>query len=100
MKTCGQLVYRNVKPFLEASLLFCVYCCLLIFVTFMTSYEMSSHDSTQPVPLSAADKKRFEELFQKLDKNRDGKIEARELAESLKALQGIRATDVDKQAQV
>jgi len=59
---------------------------------------MSSAGSTQPAPLSAADHKRFEELFQKLDKNRDGKIEARELAESLKALHGI--TDVDKHAQV
>jgi len=59
---------------------------------------MSSHGGAQPVVLSAADKKRFEELFQKLDKNRDGKIEAKELAESLKALHGI--TDVDKHAQV
>ena len=59
---------------------------------------MSSAGSTQPAPLSAADQKRFEELFQKLDKNLDGKIEARELAESLKALHGI--TDVDKHAQV
>jgi len=59
---------------------------------------MSSLGGTQPVALSAADEKRFEELFQKLDKNRDGKIEARELAESLKALHGV--TDVDKHAQV
>ena len=59
---------------------------------------MSSPGSAQPDALSPADRKRFEELFQKLDKNRDGKIEARELAESLKALQGIK--DVHKQAQV
>jgi len=59
---------------------------------------MSSPSGTQPSTVSPADRKRFEELFQKLDKNRDGKIEARELAESLKALQGV--TDVEKHAQV
>jgi len=59
---------------------------------------MSSHVSADPVTLSAAERKRFEELFQKLDKNRDGKIEASELAESLKALHGIK--DADKHAQV
>ena len=59
---------------------------------------MSSATSPQPVALSADEKKRFEEMFQKLDKNRDGKIEVRELAESLKSLQGV--TDVDKHAQV
>ena len=59
---------------------------------------MSSHGDAQQPALSSADKKRFEELFHKLDKNRDGKIEARELAESLKALHGIK--DVEKHAQV
>ena len=59
---------------------------------------MSSPGGTQPVTLSAADEKRFEELFQKLDKNRDGKIEARELAEALKTLHGV--TEVDKHVQV
>jgi len=59
---------------------------------------MSSHDSATPVVLSAAEQKRFEVLFQKLDKNRDGKIEARELAESLKSLHGVK--DADKHAQV
>ena len=59
---------------------------------------MSSPDSVQSSSLSAKEQKRFEQLFHKLDKNRDGKIEAQELAESLKALQGI--TDVDKHAQV
>jgi len=59
---------------------------------------MSSRGDTPQPAVSPADKKRFEELFHKLDKNRDGKIEARELAESLKALHGIR--DVEKQAQV
>jgi len=59
---------------------------------------MSSHVNADPVTLSAAERKRFEELFQKLDKNRDGKIEASELAESLKALHGIK--DADKHAQV
>jgi len=58
---------------------------------------MSSPGRKQSVALSATDAKRFEELFQKLDKNRDGKIEVKELAESLKALH---VTDVDKQAQV
>lgn len=48
--------------------------------------------------LGDADRKRFEELFTKLDANRDGKIEARELAESLKAIRGLK--DVDKHAQV
>jgi len=59
---------------------------------------MSSSGDIQQPALSAADKKRFEELFQKLDKNRDGKIEARELADSLKALHGVK--DVEKHAQV
>jgi len=58
---------------------------------------MSSPGRAQPVVLTASDKKRFQELFQKLDKNGDGKIEVKELAESLKALH---VTDVDKQAQV
>lgn len=47
--------------------------------------------------LGDADRKRFEELFTKLDANRDGKIEVRELAESLKAIRGLK--DVDKHAQ-
>jgi len=59
---------------------------------------MSSNGGDKTVALSAADRKRFEELFNKLDKNRDGKIEASELAESLKALQGVK--DVEKHAQV
>jgi len=59
---------------------------------------MSSRGDTQSHTLSAADKKRYEQLFNKLDKNGDGKIESRELAESLKALHGVK--DVEKHAQV
>jgi len=59
---------------------------------------MPSRGDTQSPALSPADEKRYEELFHKLDKNRDGKIEARELAESLKALHGVK--DVEKHAQV
>ena len=44
------------------------------------------------------DKKRFKELFDKLDANKDGKIEASELAAALSSVQGVK--DVGKQAQV
>jgi Ca2+-binding EF-hand superfamily protein len=47
---------------------------------------------------SEADKKRFGDLFEKLDVNKDGKIEASELATGLAALRGVK--DVDKHAQV
>lgn len=52
--------------------------------------------STENVNISDDDKKRFEELFKKLDVNKDGKIEVNELSVALKSLKGVK--DVDKQA--
>lgn len=48
--------------------------------------------------VSDSDRDRFEELFNKLDKNKDGKIEVNELAIGLKSVRGIQ--DVGQHAQV
>lgn len=48
--------------------------------------------------LNAEDKKRFAELFAKLDVNKDGKIEASELASALSSSHGVK--DGDKHAKV
>ena len=39
--------------------------------------------------VSAADSARFRELFEKLDANKDGKIEVNELAQGLQTLRGV-----------
>jgi solute carrier family 25 phosphate transporter 23/24/25/41 len=56
---------------------------------------MSANNSQDA--LSDADRKRFEDLFAKLDVNKDGKIEVHELSVALKSLKGVK--DVDKQAE-
>ena len=48
--------------------------------------------------VTTEDRKRFEELFQKLDVNKDGKIEANELASALGGLEGGR--NVEKRTKV
>jgi len=55
-----------------------------------------SANTAEATTLSDVDRKRFEELFQKLDVNKDGKIEAKELSVALRNLKGVK--DVDKQA--
>lgn len=50
--------------------------------------------------LSDADQERYRELFDKLDSNRDGKVEFNELVDGLKLLKGVADQDLKKHAQV
>ena len=47
-----------------------------------------------------SDQKRWKDLFEKLDANKDGKIEVSELADALKKSQGISAYEADTEAMV
>ncbi len=59
---------------------------------------MTSNDDK---PLSPSDAERFKQLFSKLDVNKDGKIEVRELAEGLQSMRGgVASGDAKGQAQV
>ena len=50
--------------------------------------------------LTPEDRKRFGELFEKLDVNKDGKIEVSELAKGLKAQKTVKESDIAGQAKV
>ena len=44
------------------------------------------HNAKEAPPLSKEDKERFQELFRKLDVNKDGRIEIHELTQGLKTM--------------
>ena len=50
--------------------------------------------STGKVPLTEEQSKRYKELFAKLDVNKDGQVEAKELASVLRATKGLAEKDV------
>lgn len=52
------------------------------------------------VKLSEEDRKRFDDLFKKLDVNENGKIEVKELATALKEIKGVSLKSVEGHAQV
>ena len=59
-----------------------------------------SSDVAPKRALSPEDRKRFKTLFEKLDINKDGKIEVNELAKGLTAQKTLKAADVAGQAKV
>ena len=59
---------------------------------------MSQNDA-MPDGISDEDMTRFQDLFSRLDVNKDGKIEVKELADALKAQHGSRG-DTHKHAEV
>lgn len=64
---------------------------------------MASQEKTapkQPSAMSVDEKKRFKELFDKLDVNKDGKVEIGELAEGLRKLKGVSSKETQGQAEV
>lgn len=62
----------------------------------MSEENLSSNETEK---VSDDDKKRFEELFDKLDTNKDGSIDIKELTTALQAVAGD-STAVDRRATV
>ena len=50
--------------------------------------------------MTKEDKERFEKLFAKLDVNKDGKVEVKELAAALKEMKGFSEENVSRHAKV
>ena len=57
-------------------------------------------DKTGEKSMSFEDQKRYKELFDKLDVNKDGKVEIKELADGLKKMRGVSGKEMQTHAQV
>ena len=62
--------------------------------------EKMAADKTGEKSMSFEDQKRYKELFDKLDVNKDGKVEIKELADGLKKMRGVSGKEMQTHAQV